>query len=230
MGAELISCDGWGLRMRFYIYLHGFASSPGSAKARYLHDRFSSLGVPLHTPDLNQNDFYNLTLSRQIQQVEALLPDQPVTVIGSSFGGLTAAWIGERCPQVDRIVLLAPALQFLTHWLPRLGAEQVDRWRTEDSMLTYHYSQQRPLPISYQIVTDLAQYDETQMQRPIPTLILHGQHDDVIPIQASQSFAASRPWVELIELNSDHALGNVQAEIWQAIHTFCQLDRHLTVS
>lgn len=217
--------------MRTYVYLHGFASSPGSAKAQYLNDRFRSLGLSLHIPDLNQDDFYTLTLSRQIQQVEALLgefahplADQPVTLIGSSFGGLTAAWIGERCPQVERLVLLAPAFQFLNHWLPKLGAEQVDRWQKENSLLTYHYSQQQMLPISYQIVPDLTQYDETQLQRPIPTLILHGQYDEVIPIQASRSFIASRPWVKLMELDSDHGLGNVQPEIWQAIQSFCQLD------
>lgn len=219
--------------MRSYVYLHGFASSPRSAKAQYLHDRFCSLGLTLHCPDLNQNDFYTLTLSRQIQQVKSLLEDSqniPVTLIGSSFGGLTAAWVAEQCAQVDRLVLLAPAFQFLEHWLPKLGTEQVDRWRTENAMLTYHYSQQKMLPISYQIVTDLAQYNETKIQRPIPTLILHGQQDEVIPIAASRSFAAQRPWVKLVELNSDHALGDVQPEIWQAIQTFCQLDDNLTVS
>lgn len=216
--------------MRSYVYLHGFASSPRSIKAQYLHDRFCSLGLTLHCPDLNQNDFYTLTLSRQIQQVESLLLEAieanvPVTLIGSSFGGLTAAWLTERCPQVDRLILLAPAFQFLEHWLPKLGTEQIDRWRTEDAMLTYHYSEQKMLPISYQIVTDLTQYDEATLQRPIPTLILHGQQDEVIPIAASRSFAAQRPWVRLIELNSDHALGDVQSEIWQAIRTFCQLQQ-----
>ncbi|MBC6435987.1 hypothetical protein FM036_43605, partial [Nostoc sp. HG1] len=32
-----------------------------------------------------------------------------------------------------------------------------------------------------------------------------------------------RPWVKLVELDSDHALGNVMEEIWQAIRLFCQL-------
>ncbi|MBE9127137.1 hypothetical protein IQ257_28335 [Coleofasciculus sp. LEGE 07092] len=32
--------------MRF-IYLHGFASSPGSAKVVYLRDRFADIGISL---------------------------------------------------------------------------------------------------------------------------------------------------------------------------------------
>ena len=59
--------------------------------------------------------------------------------------------------------------------------------------------------------------------RPVPTLILHGCEDEVIPIQASRDFTRQRPWVQLIELNSDHSLGNVLPEIWQAIQIFCQL-------
>jgi uncharacterized protein len=213
--------------MRSYIYLHGFASSPSSTKARSLKDQFQKQGLFLTIPDFNQPDFYRLTLSRQIQQVAALLPiDTPVTLIGSSFGGLTAAWVGERYPQVDRLVLLAPAFEFLSHWLPKLGAAQVEQWQKDDALLTYHYSEQRQMPISYQLVTDMAQYDESLLQRSIPTLILHGQQDDVIPIQSSRSYAASRPWVSLIELDSDHSLTNVQAEIWQAICRFCHLDCH----
>ncbi len=79
------------------------------------------------------------------------------------------------------------------------------------------------LPLSYSFVTDLVQYDDIMLQRPVPTLILHGREDDVIPIRASRDYAASRHWVKLIELESDHALTDVQAEIWQAMQEFCQL-------
>ncbi|MEQ9667940.1 MAG: YqiA/YcfP family alpha/beta fold hydrolase [Coleofasciculus sp. G2-EDA-02] len=44
------------------------------------------------------------------------------------------------------------------------------------------------------------------MKRSIPTLILHGQHDEVIPIKESLIYAKERSWVQLIPLNSDHAL------------------------
>lgn len=211
--------------MTSFIYLHGFASGPESAKAQFFAKQFQALQMMLQVPDLNQNDFYHLTLSRQIEQVEALSSsDQAITIIGSSFGGLTAAWLGERLAQVQRLVLLAPAFQFLAHWQPRLGAEPMQRWQTEHSMSIYHYGAKQMLPLSYQFVTDLSQYDEATLQRAVPTLILHGQQDEVIPIQASRDYAASRSWVTLIELNSDHALGDVNAEMWDAIQKFCDLE------
>lgn len=208
-----------------YIYLHGFASSPRSTKASDLRDRFANLSLALITPDLNQNDFTHLTLSRQIQQVEALLPPAPelVTLIGSSFGGLTAAWLGEKHLQVDRLVLLAPAFDFLAHWLSRLGDAQVQQWQTDGTLSVYHYGKAKKLALDYAFVTDAALYREELIVRSLPTIILHGKHDDVIPLQASIDFAASRSWVQLLELDSDHALTDVSAEIWQAIQNFCAL-------
>jgi len=218
-----------------YIYLHGFASSPDSAKAKYFRDRFSCLGIDLKTPDLNQNDFSGLTLTRQLQQIETeFFQTQSsqsaekvtnlggVTIIGSSFGGLTAAWLARRQLSIKQIVLLAPAFQFLSHWLPLLGQQQLEKWQSENYLPVYHYGERRYLPLNYQFVADMAQYPEEKLMRSVPTLILHGKHDTIIPIQASRSFAEHRPWVQLIELEDDHSLGNVLAEIWEAIQKFCQ--------
>jgi predicted esterase YcpF (UPF0227 family) len=208
-----------------YIYLHGFASSPQSAKAKYLRDCFQACLIDIKVPDLNQGDFSHLTLTRQLKQVEAEFPPAPapVAIIGSSFGGLTAAWLGNRHSQVQRLVLLAPAFQFLSHWLPALGEEKVQRWQAETYLPVYHYGEKQSLPLDYEFVLDARQYQEKMLLSPIPTLILHGRDDEVIPIQASRDFAATRPWVHLVELDSDHALGNVLDEIWQEICRFLEV-------
>jgi uncharacterized protein len=221
-----------------YIYLHGFASSPDSLKAKYFRDRISSLAIDLKTPDLNQNDFSRLTLTRQLHQIETefLQPQTlhaqaenvknpgEVTIIGSSFGGLTAAWLAQRQISVKQIVLLAPAFDFLSHWLPVLGQQQLQKWQSEEYLPVYHYGEQRYLPLNYQFVTDMAQYPEQKLIRSVPTLIMHGKRDKIISVQASRNFATNRPWVQLIELEDDHSLGNVLAEIWQAIQKFCQFN------
>lgn len=210
--------------MNHYIYLHGFASSPKSAKAQDISDRFAQIQTKLKIPDLNAGDFAQLTITRQITQVAAEFPDDstPVTLIGSSLGGLTSAHLAQQYPQVQRLILLAPAFGFLSHWLPQLGDEKIHSWQKERYLMVHHYGEGRSLPLSYNFVTDAAQYQEEILQRSIPTLIIHGTQDEVIPITASREFARSRPWVELRELDSDHSLGNVMAEIWPAIHRFCQ--------
>lgn len=206
-----------------YIYLHGFASSPDSAKARYIRDRFLEKQISLSVPDLNQNNFSELTLTRQIRQVSQEFKDVPVTLIGSSLGGLTAAWLGEKYPQIERLVLLAPAFGFLSSYLTRLGSEAVQNWQESGFLSVYHYAEKRSLPLSYQFVLDSQNYADHGLRRSIPTLILHGQRDEVIPLTASQEYAQSRSWVELIELDSDHGLGNALPEIWSKIQVFCDL-------
>jgi pimeloyl-ACP methyl ester carboxylesterase len=208
-----------------YIYLHGFASSPNSVKARYIGDRFAEVHVNLKIPDLNGGNFFNLTITRQLTQVALELnPDfLPVTLIGSSLGGLISAHLGQQQQQVHRQVLLAPAFGFLSHWLSQIETQRLQDWQKTKSMMVYHYGEDKYRPLSYDFVTDAAHYSEDLLQRPVPTLIIHGQHDEVIPIQASREFAKTRPWVDLIELDSSHALDNVLPTIWQKIQWFCQI-------
>jgi uncharacterized protein len=206
-----------------YIYLHGFASSPDSAKAQYISDRFSEISIPLSIPDLNQSDFSHLTLSRQIEQVSHLVGDATVTLIGSSFGGLTAAWLAQNYPQIERSILLAPAFGFLDEWLKRLGTETVREWESSGYLQVYHYGRQRSLPLNYQFVLDLERYSEGTLQRSIPTLIIHGRKDEVIPVEYSRQYAKHRSWVKLVEVDSDHALTDVMPEIWDLTKDFCRL-------
>ncbi|EGJ35117.1 MULTISPECIES: YqiA/YcfP family alpha/beta fold hydrolase [Moorena] len=216
-----------------FIYLHGFASSPESAKAVYLQQGFASLNVFLTIPDLNQDDFNHLTISRQISQVAALLPldGTPVTLIGSSLGAFTAAHLAQNNPQIKRLVLLAPAFGFLGHWLPKLEAEQLYQWRNEGYLDIYHYREKCSLPLHYQFVEDARNYEGLELGRQVPTLILHGCDDEVIPIMASRDYASTRPWVQLVELESDapleplreHGLRDVMALIWAAVREFCDI-------
>lgn len=197
-----------------FLYLHGFASSPISQKATYFRDRTAEIGLNLVIPDLNQGDFFNLSLTRQIQQCGVLLEESgAIGIIGSSFGGLTAAWLGEKYLQVKHLILLAPAFQFAQVWLPRLG-DQYQQWREQGQLAVYHYGYEQQLPLSFRFVEDLQTYSEATLQRPIPTLICHGRHDETIPVQVSRDYAQTRPWVELIELDSDHTLMESLETLW----------------
>ncbi|MBU6228205.1 MAG: alpha/beta fold hydrolase [Cyanobacteria bacterium REEB459] len=213
--------------MTHYLYLHGFASGPNSQKARRMALRFQRQGLDLEIPDLNQGDFCHLTLSRQLDQVKQhiLARSEPVVMIGSSLGGLTAAWATQH-PQLQgrirQLVLLAPAFDFLPQWLPRLDPAQIDHWRASGYLGVYHYQARQTLPLHYDFWLDAATYCDRQLRVPVPTLILHGLKDEVIAIETSRAYAASRPWVSLIELDDDHSLLATEALIWSHIWTFLQ--------
>jgi uncharacterized protein len=191
-----------------YIYLHGFASSPRSFKARRFQAYCQPRGLTFQIPDLNSDDFRRLTLTRQLEDVAQLISDRPTAIVGSSLGGLTAAILAEQHPNIERLVLLAPAFGFLSHWLPTLDRELLDRWQHTGTLSMFHYGDNCDRDLDYAFVCDLEQYDAYQLTRAVPTLIMHGVRDEVIPIAASRTYTRDRDWVELIELDSDHSLAS----------------------
>ena len=213
--------------MTEYIYLHGFASSPKSNKAQYLRDRFAEKNIDLKILDLNQGDFSNLTLTRQIEQTRSAFPDgdTPITLIGSSFGALTCAWVAQDSDRVKRLILLAPAFGFPQSWYSRLEPSQIEQWRDSGVLSIYHYGEAKQIPLKYQFLQDADNYPISELTKSLPTLIIHGINDDVVPIQVSRDYAMQHSMVKLIELNSDHGLNDSKARIWQEIKEFMISDR-----
>jgi predicted esterase YcpF (UPF0227 family) len=82
------------------VYLHGFASSPASRKARFFGKKFAARGVPFLAPSLDQGNFPEMTISGEVRLVQDLLSEtsEPVTLIGSSLGGYVASLIA---PHLD---------------------------------------------------------------------------------------------------------------------------------
>ncbi|WP_017660957.1 YqiA/YcfP family alpha/beta fold hydrolase [Baaleninema simplex] len=197
-----------------YLYLHGLASSPNSTKARQLGDRALACGLDWEVPDLNGGDFSTLTLTRQIQQVRSLVGEIPTVLVGSSLGGLTAAWVAQQTLAVERLILLAPAFGFPDPWL-----KPDDRavWQNTGYLEIYHYGEGCELPLHYQFVEDLRRCDSRELMRPVDTTIFHGVRDDTIPISASREYVKTRPYARLVELDSDHRLTDAIARIWEAI-------------
>ena len=205
------------------IYLHGFASGPTSGKALYLQRQFTRLGIPFHIPDLNQGDFTHLTLTRQIHQIEGLLPPTPTVLIGSSFGGLTAAILAEDHPQISHLILLAPAFGMNEYWRQKMTADQLRQWQDQGVLWVYHYGEGKELPLHYEFLSDLERYKDREFRRPVPTLIIHGHQDEVVPISVSETYARSRPWVHLVPVADDHSLQGDLPRMWQEMAAFLGL-------
>lgn len=197
------------------IYLHGFASSPGSTKANLLRSHFVERGASYHVPDLNAPSFEQLMLSAMLERVAATirgLPDEDdVVLIGSSMGGLTALHFYDRyrhaeAQRLSQLVLLAPALDFMENRAAQRGADWRDKWQQQGSMPFYNYATSSERPVHYGLIEDIAHYDSFGVQVDVPTLIYHGKSDQSVNPQQSVRFAAERDQVTLHLLNDDHQL------------------------
>ena len=205
--------------MTRYIYLHGFASGPGSKKARYFAARFQELGLELHVPDLAEGRFETLTLTGQLKVVERAADGAPVVLIGSSLGGYLAALYAARHADVKQIVLIAPGFGFARRWPQTLGANTLAEWERAGHLNFYHYGAGKELPLGYQLISDGLTYEDYPAVTQ-PCLIFHGKNDDVVPAGWSAEFAQGKPNVELLLEESDHELLNILEPMWLRMQQF----------
>jgi uncharacterized protein len=204
------------------VYLHGFASSSFSTKGTFLTRKFGEQGITVHSPDFNEPDFSTLTVTRMVEQVERLLATLspgPVVLIGSSLGGFVAVQVALR-RSVDRLVLLAPALDFSGKRLQSLGDRGLKEWETSGQLNVFHYGYGRMIPVHYGLYTDACGYNCVDAKLSMPILIFQGRRDTAVSPEMVEEWASARPNVELHILDDDHQLAASLEYIWEKTHDF----------
>jgi pimeloyl-ACP methyl ester carboxylesterase len=214
------------LNPRHVFYLHGFASSPMSTKVGYFRQRLAEHGIDLRCPDFNQPDFSNLTLTRMIDQLGAELShlDAPATLFGSSLGGTLAILAAERFEaQVDRLVLLAPAVMIAKPGHHLLSAEKIDDWRRRGAISFFHYADNTPRDLQYAFYEDSLRYDAFNAVVRQPALVFQGLRDASVDYRTVEAFANARANVTLSLLDDDHQLIASLPRMWNDIQGFLGL-------
>ena len=196
------------------VYLHGFASGPLGNKGRHCRDWAQARGIPFHAPDLNLPDFEHLTVTAQVEAVEALLAslEEPAVVVGSSMGGLVGAAAAKRGAPMAHLILLAPAFGFARR---RLAGRRWAGYRKRGRMPTFHHATGQWTTLGPELLPDLPLWaDDDQWQLAVPVAVLHGRQDESVPLAESEAFAARHPRAVLSIVDDDHGLlaaGSLQA-------------------
>ncbi|MGE5815789.1 MAG: YqiA/YcfP family alpha/beta fold hydrolase [Acidobacteriota bacterium] len=216
------------------FYLHGFASSAQSSKARMFSERLDPYAIHLETPDFNQPSFQTLTITRMIEQTMSALGTSPldhpdrVAFIGSSLGAFVAVHAAAqscapgRVP-VERLILLAPALDFASNRMRDLGFEAIERWRETGQLHVFHYGYGRTMSVGYELYEDAAKYDAFALNFSLPILIFQGTRDAVVDPDVAVRFARNRPNVTVRLLDDDHQLLQNLPIIWEESREFLKL-------
>ena len=206
------------------LYLHGFASSPDSAKGLAVAAHLGQRARPIAVERLNlrQPSFEHLRGTAMIHHVETAMAGDDAVLIGSSLGGWVAMRVAERNPCVKQLILLAPAIGLAAGWKRRLPTS-VARWRQTGWLAVEDHALGGMGRVDIGFLDDM---DGLDADGPpvvgVPTLILHGRRDDVVPIAGSyawqaEQWRAGRDHVELVEVDDDHqltaSLATVLAEI-----------------
>ena len=130
-------------------------------------------------------------------------------LIGSSFGALVATLVSQRQPQlIHSLLLLAPAFNPIERWTTKFDITQ---WKTTGFLNYFNPTTQSEEPINYHFFTDLHTHPAYPLVTTCPITIIHGLHDDIVPIETSREYIKRLKPVNthptsLIELDDDHHL------------------------
>lgn len=172
-----------------YLYLHGLGSVRTGLKSDSLLRHAAAYGrafvrVDMRGHGASTGTIGQVKVSDLIADAGALLARLgPRIVVGSSLGGLVAAFAAAAWPErVRGLGLLAPALGFMRDLERLLDAE--GRLTTSDG---------RRFPVLPDVLADAQGLDEGGLGRRItaPTLIVHGSADEVVPATKSERLFAT---------------------------------------
>ena len=195
------------------LYLHGFASGPGSVKGRMLAERFAAGGVPFELADLTpgEDGFERSTpLTMLAEAMRLVRAHRPRVLMGSSLGGYLSALLASRVAgdpglaSVERLVLLAPAFRLFERWRARLTPEAERAWR-ERGLEVHHFASNRTRRLGWAFMEDAAALPPFPAVS-LPALCLAGRRDDLVPLEDVERFVGSTPSARLVVLEDGHEL------------------------
>jgi pimeloyl-ACP methyl ester carboxylesterase len=205
------------------LFLHGFASSGHSTKATYLGQKLKSVTqVESHSLEFNPTpkDFEHMTTTGLINRLRQYIVDHEIvtsSIIGSSYGGLIAVQYAHRFGGVERMLLLAPGLRWLSGGLSK---EQLEAWKNAGEIPVFHDGFQAEIPVRYDLQIDGLQYLEP-VPPTCPVIVIHGKNDTTVPINDSRAYSGNYPdKVTLIEVDADHDLNSHLPLIWGHVQAF----------
>ena len=190
-----------------FLYLHGFASGPNSKKGVAFAEYFAGRSVEIERLNLRVPSFEHLRLSQMIDVAQRAIgePRERAVAIGSSLGALTAARLAERDARITGLVLFAPAFQLVERWRVALGDAFSD-WEHTGWREVHDYTTGKPARVDFGFVEDARTVDVGFPDVRVPTLIVHGIQDDVVPVDHSRKFAHGKRHVRLVEVDDGHEL------------------------
>ncbi|WP_028357156.1 YqiA/YcfP family alpha/beta fold hydrolase [Brackiella oedipodis] len=176
------------------LYLHGFRSSPSSAKAQLLHKTIQAQALDIHfvAPQLPESPLLAIeTCLKLIAENKA--EDESLIVMGSSLGGYYATWLAEKlaCPAV----LINPCIYAARDLSTQIGQTQ-------------YYHTGEPFCFTSQYVKELAHLFVPKVHAE-RYLLLAGTNDELLDWQ--EMVARYQGAKQVIAQGQTHAFTDLQA-------------------
>lgn len=181
------------------IVVHGFTSSKDSKSYIQLLENLANAGIATFRIDLyghgeSGGEFRKITISKGRDSILAAidylksLGYSKIGLLGSSFGGISAIMATAQSDNLFCLALKSPVTDWLDLAFPS-QPELLDKWKNQ-GFIDYSDHGDKYLKLDYAIVEDAKNQVAFSVANKItiPTLILQGDEDEIVPIEGSQKF------------------------------------------
>lgn len=197
------------------ILCHGMESNKESEKLVFLGQTLAQQGIPTLRFDFSYvgestGKFEDITYSGEVEDLEAAYAflqrrySGKTGILGSSMGGTVALLFAAQEPGVAALVTVAAPLHPENFPKRLLTPEQVQHWRIQGFTL---YNGRR---LNVSLLKDLERINVPESAEKIscPVLILHGDADEIVPVDEAYELHACLKNSKLLSIlkGADHRL------------------------
>ena len=185
------------------VLCHGFLSQKNSATNKALTallvpQRIATFRFDFFGHGESEGPFEEITISGAVSQAISALEFmcskgyRRLGLVGSSFGGLVAILAGSRHPGVSALALKCPVSDFAEMLRGEFDKKVMAKWRATGTIPNVaggggHIR----LPFSFYEECTRSDAYQAAGAVTVPTLIIHGDADEYVPIAQSRRLAAS---------------------------------------
>jgi pimeloyl-ACP methyl ester carboxylesterase len=194
---------------RLVLLCHGFLSNKNSSTNKALTRLLTERGIATFRFDFfgqgeSEGPFEDITVGVALDQTRAALAwastqgFHRLGLVGSSFGGLiallAASEVASRMSVLRCLALKCPVPDFPAMLQLEFGSDGLDEWRRSQTIPDVTGTPGR-IRLKYRFYEECLQYDGYKAASGItlPTLIVHGDHDELVPLKQSERLLDSFP-------------------------------------
>jgi pimeloyl-ACP methyl ester carboxylesterase len=126
--------------------------------------------------------------------------------------------------KVEKLVLMAPALDFGGNRMRDLGGVGLGQWKQSGHLNVFHFGYGRMMSVHYELYEDAHRYNAMDAELKMPALVFQGRRDTAVDPATVEAWSRRRPNVELHMLDDDHQLTSSLSYIWVKLAAFLNLE------
>ncbi|MFW6110904.1 MAG: alpha/beta hydrolase family protein [Thermoproteota archaeon] len=183
------------------ILCHGFGTNKDGHTYLRLEDLLIQQGVSTFRFDFfghgeSGGDLGSITVSEAVDDILNAIEYikrrgyHRIGLMGSSFGGISSIIAASKSDDLFVLALKSPVSDYVKAEERRLGKKGIQRWKERGYLELEDFDEN--VQLKYSFFEDLHNHRGYPAARKIgiPTLIVHGEEDDVVPVEQSKRTAS----------------------------------------